>query len=155
MCMLLLLLLLVIKRKEARIAAKKSFHTRIENCKYIKGHAMQLNKLPNDDAGQGREEGRGGAGQARSAWQACCKLAWHATVCSSPKTLEHAIFVDYELHLVSSASSRLASSVGYNFPYMLSSSCNNLHATLHLMWHATLRRIASAARKPHNRLIAM
>lgn len=151
--MLLLLLLVVIKRNEPRIAAKKSFHTRIENCKYIKGHAMQLNKLPNDDAG-GWRKGEGG-GQARSALQACCKLAWHATVCSSPKTLEHAIFVDYELHLVSSASSRLASSVGYNFPYMLSSSCNNLHATLHLMWHATLRRVASAARKPHNRLIAM
>lgn len=53
----MLLLLVVIKRNEPRIAAKKSFHTRIENCKYIKGHAMQLNKLPNDDAGQGGEEG--------------------------------------------------------------------------------------------------
>lgn len=55
----MLLLLVVIKRNEPRIAAKKSFHTRIENCKYIKGHAMQLNKLPNDDAGKGREEGEG------------------------------------------------------------------------------------------------
>lgn len=76
MCMLLLLL--VIKRNEPRIAAKKSFHTRIENCKYIKGHAMQLNKLPNDDArgmeGRGRRASKVSVASVLQVGVACNRL---------------------------------------------------------------------------------